>query len=82
MTAWVWSTGRIILMWKLKYLEVNQSQCTVSTTNPTWTVLVNIEGFHLEVQQRPGYLQDWCFVAESTGYVVWQQEWCWIATCM
>jgi len=68
MTEWVWGTGRIILVSKLKYLEVNLSQCTVSTTNPTWIVLVDIEGFHLEVQQRPDDLQYWCFVADSVGH--------------
>jgi hypothetical protein len=49
-------------------LEVKLSQYTVSTTNPTWTVLVNIEEFHLEVKQRPGDLQDWYFVADSVGH--------------
>ena len=71
MTEWVWSTGSIILVWKPKYLEVNLPQCTVSTTNPTWTVLVNVQGFHLEVQQGSGDLQDWCFVSDSVGHHLW-----------
>jgi len=55
---------------KTEVFRGKPAQCIVSTTNPTWTVFDNIEGFHLEVQQRPGDLQDWCFVADSVWYVV------------